>query len=197
MRKIKTSIGYSLLIPIGILLMHIVFRPKCIGKKNIPKSGPTVLCGNHKDYFDPVLVGMGTKRSLHFLSKKECHEGNFKWFFKFVGTIPVDRSKKDDNAVSKSLEALNKGYAIALFPEGTRNRTKDLLMPFKYGAVSLAKKADAIIVPFAITGKYTIFNNDLTIEYGKPFKVEDMTYEEANNKLYNEVKTLIKKRIHK
>ncbi len=187
----KTAIGYELFRPLGTFLMFILYRPRHIGKENIPDSGPLILCGNHKDYFDPLMVGMGTKRPLHYLSKIECHRGAFRWFFKFVGTIPVDRSKKDPNAVNKSIEALEKGYAIAIFPEGTRNKTKDLLMPFKYGAVSMASKADATIVPFAITGHYKIFNNDLTIQYGKPFKVGDMTYEEANQKLYNEVEKLI------
>ena len=44
-----------------------------------------------------------------------------------------------------SKEALLKGDAINIFPEGKRNKTNDILLPFKYGAVSLAKKTKDVI----------------------------------------------------
>ena len=57
----------------------------------------------------------------------------------------------------------------------------------------MAKKTDATIVPFGIVGDYKFRSKNLTIKYGKPFKVENMTLEEANNKLFEEVKNLITK----
>ena len=67
------------------------------------------------------------------------------------------------------------------------------MLPFKFGAVSIAKKSNALIIPFGITGDYKFRSKNLTIKYGKPFKVENMTLEEANNKLFEEVKNLITK----
>ena len=84
---------------------------------------------------------------------------------------------------------MKKGGAIGIFPEGTRNKTDAFLLPFKYGAVSMAQKADATIVPFAVTGKYENGGN-LLVRFGEPFKVTDMTKEEANEKLFNVIKTL-------
>ena len=57
----------------------------------------------------------------------------------------------------------------------------------------MAQKTNATIIPFGIIGDYKFRSKNLTIKYGTPFKVNDLTLEEANNKLYNEVKSLITK----
>jgi 1-acyl-sn-glycerol-3-phosphate acyltransferase len=114
------------------------------------------------------------------------------WFFKLAGCIPVNRQIHDENAKEKAIEVLEKGLALGIFPEGTRNKTKKLLQPFKFGAVSMAKKADATIIPYAITGTYKFRTKDLKVTFGEPFKVTDMELEEANKKLYNTVLKLIK-----
>ena len=57
----------------------------------------------------------------------------------------------------------------------------------------MAQKTNATIIPFGIIGNYKFRSKNLTIKYGTPFKVNDLTLEEANNKLYNEVKSLITK----
>lgn len=57
-----------------------------------------------------------------------------------VHCIPVNRKEKDPTATLKAINVLNNGGAIGIFPEGTRNKTNELLLPFKFGAVSLAQK---------------------------------------------------------
>ena len=61
-----------------------------------------------KEYFDP-----------------KYKEGKFPWFFKGAGCIPVDRSKKDDEAILSAMEVLQNDEALGLFPEGTRNMVKE------------------------------------------------------------------------
>ena len=68
----------------------------------------------------------------------------------------------------------------------------DIIMPFKFGAVSMSSKTNSTIVPFSITGKYKIFRkNSVTICFGKPYKINTDSLEEANNELMDKVKTLI------
>jgi 1-acyl-sn-glycerol-3-phosphate acyltransferase len=87
---------------------------------------------------------------------------------------------------------------ILLFPDKLGpNKTKEFLLPFKFGAVSMASKTDSLLVPFGITGDYKFRSKNLTIRYGKPFKVENMSLEEANDKLYNEVKKLMEMNLEK
>ena len=175
-------------------IFKLYYNPTFIGKENIPKEGPIIVAGNHLHLFDQCLTILSTKRCLHYMAKKEYFDNKkVAWFFKASGCISVDRSKKDPVAKEKALEVLKDNGAIGIFPEGTRNRTKDLLQPFKFGAVSLAKKTDATIVPFAITGEYKFRSKDLKVTFAKPFKVGNMDLEEANEKLYKEVLKILKK----
>ena len=97
-------------------------------------------------------------------------------------------------ACSAAIEVLKNGGAIGLFPEGTRNKTKEFLLPFKFGAVSMAQKTNATLVPFGIAGDYIKGGKNLVITFGEPFKVaKEESLEEANEKLRNEVGNLIKK----
>ena len=169
------------------------YTPKLIGKENIPKDGPIIIAGNHKHLYDQCLAIISTKRGIHYMAKKEYFDDKkVAWFFKMHGCISVDRSKKDPKAVGLALSVLNDGGAIGIFPEGTRNKTKEFLLPFKYGAVSMAQKTGAYIVPFGLTGDYKFRSKTLVIKFGDPFKVDNMDLEEANKKLYNEVYSLMK-----
>lgn len=192
----KGEIGYSLLTPIMRVLFRLYYNPKIINKEVIPKEGPILIVGNHKHIYDQCLTIMATKRVIHYMAKKEYFDGKMAWFFKLVGCIPVDRSIKDHNATEKALKVLNSGGAIGLFPEGTRNKTKDVfLLPFKFGTVSMAKKTNATIIPFGLTGDYKFRSKNLTIRYGTPFKVGDMDLEDANKKLYEEVERLMRENL--
>lgn len=183
--------AYRFLKPILGSLFKLWYNPTIIGKENIPEEGPILIVGNHKHLYDQCLAIISTKRAIHYMAKKEYFDGKFAWFFKAVGCIPVDRSKKDDVAKGAGLEVLRQGLALGLFPEGTRNRTDKILLPFKYGAVSMASKSNALLVPFGISGDYKFRSNNLTIRFGKPFKVGN-DLEKANKKLMGEVEKLIR-----
>ena len=195
-KRFKGEIGYLLLTPIMRVLFRLYYNPKIINKEVIPKDGPILIVGNHKHIYDQCLTIMATKRVIHYMAKKEYFDGKMACFFKLVGCIPVDRSIKDHNATDKALKVLNSGGAIGLFPEGTRNKTNDVfLLPFKFGTVSMAKKTNATIIPFGLTGDYKFRSKNLTIRYGTPFKVEDMDLEDANKKLYEEVERLMRENL--
>lgn len=195
-KRFKGEIGYLLLTPIMRVLFRLYYNPKIINKEVIPKDGPILIVGNHKHIYDQCLTIMATKRVIHYMAKKEYFDGKMAWFFKLVGCIPVDRSIKDHNATDKALKVLNSGGAIGLFPEGTRNKTKDVfLLPFKFGTVSMAKKTNATIIPFGLTGDYKFRSKNLTIRYGTPFKVGEMDLEDANKKLYEEVERLMRENL--
>ena len=65
------------------------------------------------------------------------------------------------------------------------------LLPLKYGAVSLASKTNALIVPYAITGDYKFRSKNLVVKIGEPITVTD-DYEESNKKLREAIKKLMK-----
>ena len=195
-KRIRGEFGYRLLTPIMRVLFRLYYNPTIINKEVIPKVGPIIIAGNHRHVYDQCPVIMATKRVIHYMAKKEYFDGKLAWFFKFVGCIPVNREIKDVVAKERALEILRNNGAIGIFPEGTRNKTKDVfLLPFKFGAVSMAKKTNATIIPFGVTGEYKFRSKDLTIRFGTPFKVGNMELEDANNKLYKEIERLMKENL--
>ena len=191
------TIIYKLLMPIYGIFYRLIYRPTIIGKENIPKKGAIILCGNHKHTRDQMNVMIVTRRVIHYMAKEEYFEGKFAWFFKLAGCIKVDRRIHDEEAKKIALSFLNKGGAVGIFPEGTRNKTigtKDEvdLLPFKFGAVSLAKKSNALIVPFGISGDYTGKKGHLVCRIGKPFSVSDMDLPQANELLRKNILKLMK-----
>lgn len=168
------------------------YNPKIYCKENLNVEGPVIIAGNHIHLMDQCNVIISSKRVINYMAKKEYFDSyKTRWFFKLVGCIPVDRSKKDKNAKNSAIEILNSGGAIGIFPEGTRNKTEEKLLPFKYGAVSMARETDATIIPVAVTGDYKFRSKNLKIKVGVPFKVGKMTLEIANKKLYNEISKMI------
>lgn len=180
----KKNILYILIRPILTILFKIFYRPKIKGVNNIPKSDGVILAGNHTNNLDCALLISSTKRQIHFLAKIELFKGFKKILFSNLGLIPVDRSKKNPEAIKASIEYLNSNEIIGIFPEGTINRTNDIILPFKKGAIKMAKETNKKIVPFVITGKYKIFKNDLQIEFLKPIKVNE-NIENENKRLEN------------
>lgn len=174
----------------GTPIFYLLFRPKYINKKNIPKNVPVVLAGNHKSNFDCASLVCSTNRVVHFLAKKELLDTKIKWFFKGMGIIPVDRKNKNPQALQEAIKNLNENKVIGIFPEGTTNKTNDIIMPFKYGAVKMASETNAYIVPFSITGEYKFFGR-LKITFGEAYKI-GTDLEQENKILMNKVIDLIK-----
>lgn len=191
----EREVGYKFLTPLMRPLFKLFYSPKIIGADKIPSDSPIVIAGNHKHIYDQCLTIMATKRVIHYMAKKEYFEGKLAPFFRAVGCIPVDRSRHDFSSAKSAMQVLRSGGAIGIFPEGTRNKTDEFLLRFKTGAVAMAKKSDAYIVPFGLTGDYKFRSKNLTVRYGEPFKVDDMTVEEANKKLYNEVERLMRENL--
>ena len=70
-----------------------------------------------------LLLISSTKRCVHFLAKIELFKGNKKIFFKNLGIIPVDRKRKNPEAIEKANEYLKENKIIGIFPESTINKT--------------------------------------------------------------------------
>lgn len=183
---------YKFCIKLFKFVFRKIYKVKIIGEENIPKEGAVIIAGNHKHYFDPCLVYISTDRKINYLVKNVFYEKRIlRIAFKKLDCFPVQVGKNNLQSMKNSLKVLKNNGVIGIFPEGTRNRTENFLLPFRKGAASLAQKSNAYIVPFGITGDYKIGNKNLTIRFGKAFKVNDIELEEANEKLYNEVKELM------
>ena len=107
-------------------------------------------------------------------------------------------NKTSINELSKLKEKIqNAQNNITIAKETVKKKGNEVieneeLLPFKFGAVSMAQKTNATIVPFAVTGDYEIGNDNLTVRFGEPFKVGNMTLEEANEQLRSKILELVR-----
>lgn len=192
-KKLPTT-GFKIFRAILGPIFKFWYRPTIINSEVVPKEGPVMICADHIHLFDQCGIIISNKRVIHYMAKKEYWDSwKTRWFFNAAGCIPVNRQIHDEEAKSAALDVLNNGGVIGIFPEGTRNKTKEFLLPFKFGAVSMAKKTDATIVPVGITGTYKFRTKNLMVRYGEPFKVGDMSLEEANEKLRDSIGKLMRK----
>lgn len=176
------SIFYIIIKCILTPLFFLIFRPKVIGKNNIPKNGSVVLAGNHTNNLDSVMLIAVVSRQVHFLAKIELFKGIFGVIVRAMGCIPVNRKIHDKDALKSAKEVLKDNKVIGIYPEGTINRTKDIIMPFKIGAVKMAKDTNTKIVPFVITGKYNIIGARVKIEFLESVEVKG-ELDKENDKL--------------
>lgn len=174
-------------------IIKILYRPKFYGIENIPDTGSLIFAGNHKCALDPIIVMSSTNRVIHYMAKSELFKGLHGKLFEKIGLIKINRGKNNIVAIKQTEEILENGGTVGIFPEGTRNRTKNELLNFKYGTVIIAKKTNTPIIPFAIRGKYKLFRKSLEIEFGKPFKVNNIEIDEANKYLKQEVLNILRK----
>jgi 1-acyl-sn-glycerol-3-phosphate acyltransferase len=191
MKKDNVTI-YKILRPIFTFIFKLYYNPTIINKEYIPKEGAAVIAGNHKHALDPIFVDICTKRVIHTLAKKDLHDGKFGWFFRAIGTIPVDlKAEHNKEALISAIDCLNKGSLINVSPEAKRNYTSKILLPFKVGSVVMAQRTNCKIIPYSITGDYKFRSKNLKITFGEPLDVSKLTVEEANELLYKNVKELL------
>jgi 1-acyl-sn-glycerol-3-phosphate acyltransferase len=172
--------------------MKFLFHIEIIGNEYIPLDEGVVLAGNHKSNFDCFLLISSTKRTIRFLAKKELMD-KCSWLFKHMAIIPVDRKRKNKEAVSEAINVLKDNGVVGIFPEGTFNNTEYVVRNFKIGAVKMACDSNKKIVPFAIINKYKLFRKSVKIVFGKPYKIKNKNDLKSENViLMNKVIDLLK-----
>lgn len=139
-------------------------RTKVFGPEKLPADGRFLLVCNHRSLFDPLILVKYLKNSeLAFIGKPEAL--NIPVIGKVgygAGCLPIDRGN-DREALKTILTAvsyLKKGLcSMAIFPEGTRNKTEDVLLPFRAGSFKIAQKAGVPLVVAALKGTGSISGN--------------------------------------
>lgn len=164
--------GYHFFSTILKIAGKVWFGGKVEGRENIPKDGGCILAGNHLGGCDCYLLFLATNRPVHMIAKKELFDSPLSWFFKAMHLVPVDRNHKNPEAKKEAIKILNEGKVLGIFPEGTYHK-KDLLLPFKPGAISFAEKTGMPIIPFAMDFSYK-FRCNPKIRFGKPINVSEL-----------------------
>ena len=157
----RRPVPYRIMRRIFTIIMWLLFRPKVVGRPNVPASGPVILAPVHRSFADFGFTAFCTKRKLFFMTKDSMWER--KWLGQlllYVGAFPVHRESADREALQRAEEVLKRGECLVLFPEGTR-RQGAVIEDLMEGAAFLSARTGAPIVPIGIGG------SDLAMPKGK------------------------------
>jgi len=183
---------YKIAVIVLKVLVFIIFDLEVYNRENLDNiDGGLIICGNHRSMIDPVILAVSTKRQIHFMGKKELFENKFLSFlFRSLGAFPVDRKGVSLSAIKNSLDVLNKGGVLGIYPEGTRVKTGYDENNAKAGIALIANKANVKILPVYLEGDYK-FRGKLRLYIGK----EKDYFENYGGKLSTEKYTEIGKEI--
>jgi 1-acyl-sn-glycerol-3-phosphate acyltransferase len=135
---------------------------KSIGRLGINLSGWTIkgmvpdeeriviIAAPHTSNWDFILAMMaifGLNINIKWLGKDSIFKPGFKWFFNWLGGIPVNR--KDPNSLIENVVRIvekEKAIVIAMTPEGTRKK----VTRWKTGFLRIAKLTKAKILLISI-----------------------------------------------
>src|SRR5262245_4502981 len=141
-------------IGVGLALGLAGIRYRVHGRERIPKDRAVVFCSNHESNVDPPVLFQALHKRLHVLFKAELTKIPVLGKVMVAGGfVPVEREKREASlaSIDRAAESIRSGNSFLIFPEGTRSRTSEML-PFKKGGFIMAIKAQAPIVPVAVSG---------------------------------------------
>ena len=178
------------------ILAIIIYRPKIVGKENIPKDTGALLCPNHVHNLDSWVIVAMTRRKINVLAKAELYTNRFIWWIAGVfGVYPVKRGKADLQAIKISLKLLKNDELLLIFPEGTRNGLAKGKKP-KNGAVLIAATAEKPIIPIGVQGSFKPFRK-VIVNIGKPIDYSQYKDEIKDKELVNKLTDDLMKEIVK
>ncbi len=160
-------------------------KRKVIGMEHIDPNASYVMVLNHNSMADIITI-YNLPLVFKWVSKKEVYRIPIIGRLLFAhGDIVINRAstKEAMNLVhSKGKEWLSKGASVAIFPEGTRSKDREI-HNFKAGAFILAKDAGVPILPIVLDntdkmmrkGFFMNWSNRITIKVLPPIPAEEVS----------------------
>ncbi|MHC4882283.1 MAG: acyl-[ACP]--phospholipid O-acyltransferase [Planctomycetota bacterium] len=138
-----------------VLLTRTIYRIRVEGEENVPAEGPALIVSNHVSWADAVVLMATQQRRIRFVMDRAISQNPWiGWVFRLGQVIPIsgtDSPKKIVAALREARQAMDDGYLVCIFAEGTLTRT-GMLNKFRGGFEKITKGTDYQIIPTYIGG---------------------------------------------
>jgi 1-acyl-sn-glycerol-3-phosphate acyltransferase len=123
------------------------------GLHNVPRRDGALLVGNHVGTIDPPLMGALIPRlDVFYMAKGEYFtRARWRWLFRGFHAFPVVRGSADRAALRHTLDLLQTGHIVVVYPEGSRSPDGRLREP-QAGVGFLARHGGVRVIPVAVWG---------------------------------------------
>lgn len=123
------------------------------GFSNVPPEGPVVFMAKHQSGWETFALTSLIPRRLSYIYKRELHKVPiFGWGLASVGMISIDRESGRhafELLASEVPKFFARGWAIIIFPEGTRTAPGQTVK-YKSGGARIAVDTGAPVIPIAL-----------------------------------------------
>ncbi|MGN0633325.1 MAG: (d)CMP kinase [Oscillospiraceae bacterium] len=182
---------YSIARPIVRFICKIIFNLSFEGVENVPKDGGNIFASNHRSYGDPIFIALMTRVPISYMAKEELFKQNifFTLLIKAWGAFPVTRGTGDTKVIDTSVEKLESGRNLVIFPEGTRSKDGKVGKG-KTGVALVAAVAQTKVVPVGINfeGEKLSFRKKVVVRYGKPIDPIELGITDTSSKNLKKLK---------
>lgn len=162
------------------------------GEENIPKDTAVLYVGNHRSYYDIILTYVRVPRPTGYVAKIEMLKiPLLSIWMKNLHCLFLDRKdiKQGLKTILAGVDLVKNGISVCIFPEGTRNKTKDTFLPFHDGSFKIAEKGGVPVIPMSIVNSSAVFEDHIpkirrstvVIEYGKPIDIKSLDKDTRKN----------------
>lgn len=130
-----------------------IYRIKLTGTDRIPKDGGVLLLPNHVTFADAFFISAACERPVRFVMDETFMASKLIRFSVRLFDAVTIRRDQPLEAIRKTIEALETGHVVALFPEGQLTRT-GALCGLERGFELIARKAKSPIFPVWVDGSW-------------------------------------------
>ncbi len=144
--------------------VFLFLRPKWLYENEAAKKpirGGALIASNHDSFLDPMYIMTAVwYRRMRIIATSDLYRHKtLAFFLRAVRSIEVDKQNFNFGTFRTVCEALEAGEIVTIFPEGSiHTGTQESVRAFKSGAVMMAQKANAPIVPIYIAQRKSWLN---------------------------------------
>ena len=159
------------------------------GEENIPQDTAVLYVGNHLSLFDIPITYVRVPRPTGYVAKLELKKVPLlRFWMTNLHCLFLDRKniKQGLKTILTGIEKAKSGISICIFPEGTRNKNSNCVLPFHEGSFKIAEKAGVPIVPMVLVNTASIFEDHfpkvkkatVIVEYLEPIYLDKLEKEQ-------------------